>query len=293
MYKHKSIKQTTIGILFILPLFTILTLFIYFGIIYNIYISLFNWNGISEKVFIGLGNYRMLLQDGLFFNALKHTFLFMIICIPSCMVLGLFFSILLHSMKRGQNLYKSIFFIPFVLATVTVGITFKQFYDANFGMLNNILKSLGLESFTRSWLGEPQTALISLAVVYIFSHVGFYMLIYYTNMLSIDKELFEASRIDGATFIDQIRNIIVPLLSKTHIILLILGIIASLKVFDIVWVMTEGGPAGSTELLSTFLFRKALLEFKTGYSSAISVILLMIAAIYTAIQLYLYNIIRR
>jgi raffinose/stachyose/melibiose transport system permease protein len=142
-------------------------------------------------------------------------------------------------------------------------------------------------------LSDTGIALGAIAAVYIFSITGFYMLIYYTSLLSIEQEIFEAAKIDGAGVVGQFRHIIFPMLHGTHATLLILGIIYALKVFDLVWIMTEGGPGGATDLISTYLYRKSLLEYKTGYSSAISVILLLIAFTYTAFQLRVYNKLRR
>lgn len=277
------------GYLYILPVFIFLIVFIYFGIGYNFVISLFKWDGIGDMEFVRLGNYIKMFHDSLFHASLNHTFLFLLVTIPGSMFIGLLFSILLHSGTIAVNLAKSIFFLPYVMAIIVIGIIFQMIYEPNFGLLNQFLSSIGLESLTRQWIGAKETALYSIAVVYIYTHVGFYMLIYYTGILNIDGEVFEAARIDGASIIKQITHVVIPMLKGTHMTLLILGVIASLKVFELVWVMTEGGPGGATELVSTYVFRQALLEFKQGYSAAVSVILLIIAFIYTIFQLKTYK----
>jgi raffinose/stachyose/melibiose transport system permease protein len=288
MTNHNKIPSAYVGYLYILPLFVFLGIFIFFGILYNAFISLYDWNGISEKEFIGLTNYINMFSDQKFYEAMSNTLLFLIICIPGSMALGLVFAVLLHSTSIFRNLFKSIYFIPYVIAIVTIGITFQGIYESNFGLLNETLRMIGLDALAMQWLADPDIALFSIMAAWIFSHVGFYLLIYYTSLLNIDQEIFEAARMDGANIFRQFKSVVLPMLKGSHMTLLILGVIAALKVFDIVWVMTEGGPAGSTELMSTYLFRKSLLEYKTGYSSAISVVLLLIALIYTIFQIRVY-----
>jgi raffinose/stachyose/melibiose transport system permease protein len=277
-----------VGYLYITPLFLFLGVFVFFGVVYNLTISLYEWNGISEKVFVGLDNYVALFSDPKFFEALSHTVQFLVICIPGSMALGLIFAVLLHGTHVLTNVFKSIYFLPYVIAIVTIGVTFQGIYEPNFGLLNQILRWMGLDMLALSWLSDSSIAIYAIMAAWIFSHVGFYLLIYYTSLLNIDQEIFEAARMDGANVFLQFTKIILPLLKGSHVTLLILGVISALKVFDLVWIMTEGGPAGSTELMSTFLFRTALLEYKTGYSAAISVVLLMIGMIYTVFQLRVY-----
>lgn len=281
------------GLYFSLPLLIFVSVFTFFGIFYNIYIGLFEWSGIGSKTFIGIDNYINLLHDPNFYQALANTLYFLVITIPIAMALGLLLATLLNGVWKAGGLFKSIFFLPHVIAVVTIGTAFTGIYEPNFGLLNTVLKHVGLDSLVHSWLSEPGTVLNAIAAAYIFANTGFYMLIYYTSLLSIDHEIFEAAKIDGAGVLKQFRHVILPMLSGTHITLMILGIIHALKVFDLVWIMTEGGPGGATELISTFLFRESLLKYQTGYSGAISVVLLLIAFVYTAFQLRVYNRIRR
>ncbi|MFD0678577.1 MULTISPECIES: carbohydrate ABC transporter permease [unclassified Paenibacillus] len=289
----KKKRSRFTGLYFALPLLIFVSVFTFFGIFYNIYIGFFEWSGIGSKAFIGFDNYVNLFYDPNFYQALGNTVYFLIITIPISMALGLLLATLLNGVWIADGLFKSIFFLPHVIAVVTVGTTFAGIYEPNFGLLNHMLQFLGWNSWTHSWLSEPATSLNSIAAVYIFANTGFYMLIYYTSLLNMDQEIFEAAKIDGAGVVKQFRHIIFPMLMGTHITLMILGIIFALKVFDLVWIMTEGGPGGATELISTYLFRESLLKYKTGYSAAVSVVLLLIAFIYTAFQLRVYNKIRR
>lgn len=292
----KSKKRQTAqwaGYIYIAPVLLFLAVFVFFGIAYNLVISLYDWNGISEKVFSGIDNFSALFNDPKFYEALNHTVQVIIICIPGSMALGLVFAVLLHSTNVFGKFFKSVYFLPHVIAIVTIGITFQGIYEPNFGLLNETLRFLGMDALALSWLADPHLALYAIMAAWIYAHVGFYFLIYYTSLLNIDQEIFEAARIDGANVFRQFTRIVFPLLKGSHVTLLILGVISALKVFDLVWIMTEGGPAGSSELMSTFLFREALLEYKTGYSSAISMVLLAIAMIYTFFQLRVYYRMRR
>jgi raffinose/stachyose/melibiose transport system permease protein len=289
----KKKKHRFTGLYFVLPLLLLVSIFTFFGIFYNMYIGMFEWTGIGSKTFIGFDNYVNLFKTKEFYQALGHTGYFLLITIPISMALGLLLATLLNGVWKGGGLFKSIFFLPHVIAVVTIGTTFAGIYEPNFGLLNEILRGLGLSSWAKSWLSEPATAINAIAAVYIFANTGFYMLIYYTSLLSIDQEICEAAKIDGANVVRQFRHIIFPMLNGTHITLCILGIIHALKVFDLVWIMTEGGPGGATELISTYLFRESLLKYNTGYSGAVSVVLLLIAFGYTAIQLRVYNRLRR
>jgi raffinose/stachyose/melibiose transport system permease protein len=291
--KRRKRRNRFTGLYFVLPLLIFVSLFIFFGIFYNIYIGFFEWSGIGDKAFIGMDNYINLFQDPNFYEALGHTFYFLIITTPISMALGLIIAVLLNGAWFAEGLFKSIFFLPHVIAVVTIGTTFVGIYEPNFGLLNEILRFFGLGAWAHSWLSDTSTSINSIAAVYIFAITGFYMLIYYTSLLSIDQEIFDAAKIDGAGVAKQVSHIIFPMLIGTHITLMILGIIFALKVFDLVWIMTEGGPGGATELVSTYLYRESLLKYRTGYSSAVSVVLLLIAFIYTAFQLRVYNRMRR
>ncbi|WP_235886289.1 carbohydrate ABC transporter permease [Paenibacillus cymbidii] len=290
---YRKRKQRFAGLLFVLPLLLFVAVFVFFGIFYNIYIGFFDWSGIGEKVFVGLGNYAELFRDPNFYDALGHTFYFLLLTTPVSIALGLVLATMLNAVWGASSLFKSILFVPHVIAIVTVGTTFTGIYEPNFGLLNEALRFFGLGSLAHSWLSDPATSLIAIAAVYIFAIAGFYMLIYYTSLLNIDQEIFDAGKIDGAGVYRSFTHIIVPMLKGTHITLLILGIIYALKVFDLVWIMTEGGPGGATELLSTFLYRESLLKYRTGYSASISVVLLLIAFGYTVFQLRIYNRVRR
>ena len=166
---------------------------------------------------------------------------------------------------------------------------FNKIYDNNFGELNYFLDSIKLNFLQHPWLGDPDTALYCLMIANIWQWTGFSFLLYHAGMTQINEELYESARIDGANIFNIVRNIVIPLLKPTHIALLILGVIGTLKTFDIIYLTTRGGPARSTEFLSTYIFQKGILEFKASYASTMALMIVLIALVITVLQVKVYN----
>ncbi|TDF95553.1 carbohydrate ABC transporter permease [Paenibacillus piri] len=276
--------------LYILPIFLFLGVFIYYSLFDTFMTSLYKWNGFSEdKTFIGLSNYAQLLADPIFYQAIRNTLVYMVLTIGVQMVLGLLIALLLKTNVMLKTLYKIIFFLPVVLSHSVVSYVFRHIYDANDGSLNRALEAAGLDALALSWLADPDIALYAIIVINIWAWTGFSFVMYYAALTLIDKELYEAAKIDGAGPFRTVVGITFPLLRSTHFSLIILGVIGSLKQFDYVFLTTGGGPGRSTELLSTYIYKKAILEYNAGYSSAMAVILLVIALLLTAVQLRAYR----
>ncbi len=277
------------GYLFILPMMILFAVFIVYPIIYNIRISFFDWNGISrEKIFIGLANYRSLFQDPVMKTVLKNFFVFAFCTIIIQAALGLFFANLLRKKMKAANLYRTLIYLPIVATPTIVGNIFSKILESNRGYLNEFLRAIHLESLCHSWLAEPKTALICIIVINIWQWTGYSMLVYYTGMLNISEDVYEAARIDGAGAFGQFFKITLPLLRGTHYTIFIMGMIGSLKTFDIPYVLTRGGPNHATEFFSTYINTQSFSLFNQGMSSAIVVIMFLIAMFITAVQLYLY-----
>lgn len=282
-------KIDWVAYIYILPVFVFLGVFVFWGMAYNVYVSFFEWDGISdEKLYVGLDNYVQLMKDAEFHQSLGHTLIFMLIYVSAAIFVGFFLAYLISLGLKGHAFFKSIVFIPHVMPVAVVAMLFGGFYDMNTGLLNQILRGIGLEQWAMPWIAEPGLALYSIAGAFIFSQLGFSFIIYYTGLLSINEEVLEAANLDGAGFWRMCTGIVFPMVRGITISLMIMGVIASLKVFDMVWVMTEGGPGGASELASTYVFRQSLLNFQQGYGSTVSVVLLVAALIITAIQLNIY-----
>lgn len=278
------------NLLYIAPMVLLIALFIYYSIGYIGYVSLLEWNGISsQKTFVGLANYREALQDKIFLNALGHTLIFMVATIVTQMALGLMLAILLKSKVVGKVFYKIIFFMPVVMSNAVVAYVFRRIFDANDGELNAFFEALGLDGLALTWLADPKLALFCLIGINVWQFTGFSFIMYFAGLTMIEKDLYEAVRIDGGGIRHMVRYVTFPLLRSTHFSLVILGVIGALKTFDIVYLTTGGGPAHSTEFLSTYIFTKTLLEYNAGYASALSIVLLLAALLLTWVQLRAYR----
>lgn len=281
--------------LYIVPVLVFAAIFFYYPVGYSARISTLDWNGVSaESKSVGLQNYQdIFTRDLIVRKALGNQIAFGAVVITSTMTLGLTMAILLKSRARLKTVYKVIFFLPVVLASTVSSYVFRRIYDGSTGELNKILIAIELNSVAHPWLADPNTALVALMIVSIWQGTGFSFMLYYAGLTQIDEELYEAARIDGANFFQIIKNIVLPLLRSTHFSLIILGVISILKTFDIVFLITQGGPARSTEFLSTYIFKRGLLEFNAGYASALAMLMIGIALILTLIQLRNYSLNRK
>ena len=276
--------------LYLVPVFLISFALISYAIGYTIYTSLLDWNGISRiRPFVGLDNYTAILRDPIFHQALRNTAVFGVLAIFIQMALGLTMAILLKSNVRWKAVYKVIFFLPVVLAPAVVAYVFRHLYEPNDGELNRMLGWVGVGGLRHAWLADPDTALYAVTAINIWQWTSFSFVLYFAGLSLIDDDLYEAARLDGANFGQLIRHMTIPLLRFTHISLIILGVIGALKTFDIIFLTTGGGPARATEFLSTYIFQRAIQQFDASYSAALSVVLMILAVIATAIQLRVFR----
>lgn len=278
------------NLLYVIPIFILLSVFVYYSLIDTWVTSFYEWNGIDEnRRFIGLDNYIDLVKDPVFYQAIRNTLIFMVFTIFIQAFLGFMIALLLKTDVKLKSLYKTIFFMPVVLSTTVVAYVFRHIYDANNGSLNRFLESIGLDSLAMTWLADPELALYCIIAINIWQWTGFSFIMYYSAMSLIDKDMYEAALIDGASFFRMVRSITLPLLRSTHFSLVILGVIGSLKQFDLVFLTTGGGPGRASEMLSTYIYKKAILEYNAGYSSTLAVVLLIIALALTVVQLRAYR----
>lgn len=282
-------RKSYSGYLFILPMMILFAVFIVYPIVYNIRISFYDWNGISHtKVFVGLENYQTLIQDPVVKIILKNFLIFAVCTILIQAILGLFFANLLRRKLKFADLYRTLIYLPIVATPTIVGNIFSRILESNRGYLNEFLRAIHLESLCHSWLAEPKTALVFIIIINIWQWTGYSMLVYYTGMLNISEDVYEAAKIDGAGAFSQFFRITLPLLRGTHYTIFIMGMIGSLKTFDIPYVLTRGGPNHATEFFSTYINTQSFSLFNQGVSSAIVVVMFVIAMVITAAQLYLY-----
>jgi len=283
-------KKTITPYFLITPIVVLSGLIIYYGVAFNFFVSFQKWNGISPDMkFIGFKNFIDLFSGRVLYIALRNNLIFLLFAVGIQAGLGLLIAVLLRTKPAFSGIFKSIFFFPVVMAPVVIASIFRIIMDPNLGSLNLILKVLHLDFLAVSWLGDPRIALFSIIIVNIFEWMGFSMIIYYAGLLTIPNELYEAAKIDGSGFWTTLFKITIPMLRGSTTTLIVLGIVGSLKTFDIVVMLTGGGPGYSTEFMTTFLYKRALNEYNGGSAAAIGVIILILALIMSVIQIKYYN----
>jgi len=268
---------------FIGPALLIYAVYNIYPIFATFYYSLFDWTGIqAEKTFLGLENYANLMKDRVFFRSLGNNVLLVFASVFTQIPLGLALALLLQSKIKGMRFFRTVYFLPFLMSTVAIAILWMFIYNPTFGVLNGLLSDLGLQSLQRSWLGEKSTAMGAVIATICWQFVPFYMILLRAGLTGIPEELLEAARIDGCTPWGTFTRITLPLLMPTIITSATLSTIGSLKYFDLIFVMTEGGPDSATELMATYMYKQAFRFFSMGYASAISSCMFILAFIAAA-----------
>jgi len=266
--------------LFLLPAGALLGLFVLWPIVSAARLSLFDWNGVgAARRFVGGAHWRALLGDGVFWRALGNNLtivgLSLAVQLPAAMALA----VLLDRGGRRLRFYKLVYVFPMLMSTVSVGILFKYVLDPEFGILNAALRGAGLAGAARSWLGDPSFALLAVTAVVSWQSIPFYMLLFVAALSTIPVELREAARIDGAGEGSYFFRVALPYMKGTVRTACVLSLIGSLKYFDLVWVMTEGGPSHASELMATYMYKKAFMSFEMGYGSAVATALFLVVMV--------------
>ncbi len=275
-------KDTWAIIGFIAPAFIIYGVYVIYSIFMTFYYSMFNWTGIdANMVFLGLENYVRLFQDGVFWTSIQNNFLLVIASLLTQLPIGLIMALLLFSPIKGMRLFRSVYFMPFLMSTVAIGILFIFIYEGNYGLLNAIMGTIGLESLQTAWIGKESTAIWAVIATVCWQFAPFYMILFRATIVGIPEELYEAADIDGASGWQRFKNITLPLLMPIIITSAILSVIGSLKYFDLIYVMTGGGPNNSTELMATYMYKQTFTNFNMGYGSSISFSMFIIAFVVT------------
>ncbi|MFM9107165.1 MAG: carbohydrate ABC transporter permease [Chloroflexota bacterium] len=274
--------------LFLLPAFAIYAVFVLYPILQSIRYSLHEWSGISPGFeFVGLGNYRTLIGDDVFWKALRNNLILVVASIAIQLPIGLGLALLAEQRLRGWRVFRTVWFLPLLMSTVAIGLLWNYIYDPTFGLINTALHTFGLDSWQRGWLGEKETALGSVIAVICWQYIPFYMVLFIAGLTTIPADLLEAARLDGASGWTLFRSVTLPLLRPVIRTSAILSLIGSLKYFDLIYVMTGGGPGDATQLMATYMYENAFTQFDMGYGSAIAVALFLIAFVITGLVLYL------
>ena len=271
--------------MFLLPLLLILVVFLVFPLVSGLLISFHRTNGMSTGEFVYLENYaEALFRDGIFGQALRNTLIFTAGAIVLQTGTGLFLAILISEVHRGRLIYRMVFFAPVVLSMVAVGFVWLWIYAPYFGILSNVLNALGVAEIYYGVLGGQNTALAGIMGAFLWRWSGFNTVIYLAGMQSISNEYYEAARIDGANGFQRFWYITWPLLLPQTYIIVLLTTMGTLKIFDFMWIMTEGGPNHATETVATYIYVTAFRFFRVGYGSAMAFILFAVVLIVTLLE---------
>ncbi|WP_240689217.1 carbohydrate ABC transporter permease [Ammoniphilus sp. YIM 78166] len=283
-------KKGLLILTFMGPALAIYLTYVVYPIISTFYYSLFNWTGIgSTQTFVGLSNYVKLLSDFIFLQSLQNNLLLTLASILTQLPLGLILALLLFAPIRGIRLFRTVYFLPLLMSTVAIGILWTFIYDPSFGIVNQGLGLVGLEAWQAGWLGEKETAFWAVVGTVCWQFTPFYMILFRAAIVGIPEDIYEAASIDGANGWKKFWHITLPMLRPTIITSSILAIIGSLKYFDLIFVMTGGGPDSSTELMATYMYKQAFAQFNMGYASAISFSMFAIAFVITVVFLSVDN----
>ncbi|MEV5575499.1 sugar ABC transporter permease [Spirillospora sp. NPDC052269] len=248
--------------------------------LYSFYYSLTDWNAVGGTAnFIGLRHYTEMAKDEHFWHALKNTAIWTGVAVVVPTLAGLGLALGLAQVKRMQRLIKSLFFLPLALSLVVVGQVWFWIFRPEDGLLNLILGRVGLESWQHSWLSDPDVAFWSVLVAWCWQQVSLAMVVFLAGLTSVQAELVEASKVDGASSLQRLWHVVLPSLRPSFAVVVSLSMINALKSFDIVYVMTEGGPFRKTETLALLVYRSAFKTYDFGYASAVSVVLFVITLI--------------
>lgn len=277
---------------FVLPCLLLYTCLVFVPIIVSFYSGMLNWNGIGTSEFIGFGNFqRMFTSDPVFWPSVRNTFLLagfsMVVQLP----LALGIAILISRFVRRTGFLISSYFLPVILSVAVIGQLWKTVYNpaSMGGMINQILIKFGLDSWTHSWLTEPKVAIYAIIVVGLWQYLGYHILIQFTGIQNIPSDIYEAAKIDGADGFKADRYITLPLIVPIFKISVVLSFIGSLQSFDLIMVMTGGGPAHATDVISSHMYNMSFLSMKYGYGSAIASFLVVVCLAATLIINVLFN----
>jgi len=270
--------------LFLAPAVIFFVLFIAYPIEFIVQGSFFKWSTLANMQFVGLDNYKALLQDKVFGITLRNSLYWIIVTVFIQMLLGFIFAYIIEEkMVRNKSLFRTVFFIPVVTSVVAIAILFKNMFSPYQGLITNALYRVGFKG-PFNWLGDINSAIFGVIAVNIWEWTGWSMLLYIAGISQISPDIKEAAKIDGAKGFRLIRSIYLPLLSSVHKSLVMLGIIGSLQTFALVYSMTSGGPNSASEMPGTYIFRMGFSVQQMGYASAISVVILLIALLLTVTQ---------
>nr|WP_304220063.1 sugar ABC transporter permease [Fredinandcohnia onubensis] len=254
----------------LIPALLIYLVFSIIPIVISMYYSFMEWNGFGPMKFVGFQNFIDIAKDPIFWKAVKNNIYVVIASVFGQIPIALGLALLLNRKVKGAKIFRTIGFMPVVISTVVISLTWNMFYNSEIGFINRFLEAIGLGSIAQNWLGDPKWAMISVCITIIWQFVGLYFIIFLAALQNVPSEVLEAAEIDGASGWKRTLFITIPMIWDSILIAVILCISGSLRTFDLIYVMTNGGPAHSTEVMAIYMYEKTFSSMKYGYGSAVS-----------------------
>jgi raffinose/stachyose/melibiose transport system permease protein len=261
---------------FMMPAVLFFLLIVAGPVVLSLYYSLLKWDGIGKGTFILFDNFKELFVNNrdTFPSSVLHSLLFVVLSVFIQLPISLFFALLLTSGIKKESFFRTVYFIPVIISTVVIGQLWLKIYHPDYGLLNLFLRSVGLESRTRVWIGDLKTVMMSAFVPILWQYVGYHLLLMYAAIKSISPDIFEAAVIDGATPVQTAFRISIPLITPMLKVCVTFSVIGALKIFDLIYVLTNGGPAHASEVPSTLMVKTIFLSYRYGYGSAMAVFII-------------------
>lgn len=276
-------RAVTIAV-FLIPGLILYTGLVVIPILQAIRYSFYKWNGLGAlDQFVGLQNYVNALSDPIFRGAILHNLVILVLSIVIQLPLALGLALMVQRGLRGRTVFRLIFFLPYVLSEVVTGVIWTFIYKPDAGLLNSIFSGIFPNLTPPAWLGNPQLVLLALFLVMTWKYFGLHLLLFLAALQNVPVELEEAASIDGATRWQTIRFVIIPLLGTTAMLSVYLSAIGSIQIFDLVWVMTTGGPIGASEMMATYMYKFGFQRLQIGYGSAVAVIIFLFCLVLSLI----------
>jgi sn-glycerol 3-phosphate transport system permease protein len=277
-------SDSLLFLLFVAPNLFLFGIFTYWPLVYSGYLSLTRWDMISpKKTWVGLDNYSYLLRDDSFRTVLKNTFIFTGGAVGGSLLLGLLIALLLNQPLRLRDGARAVVFAPTLLSGAAISIVWVYIFDPRYGLMRQVLDPFGIPS--PAWLRDTTWAMVAVIIVYIWKNVGFAAVIFLAGLQTIPKDLYEAAKVDGAGTFNRFRNVTLPMLSPISFFLLVTSILNTFQAFDIIQVMTAGGPVDATNTLIYYTYEQGFVAFNAGRAAAASLILFVIMLTVTLVQL--------
>lgn len=281
MVKRKN--KAGIILLFLLPGLLLYIVLVLAPIIQGFILSLYKWSTLHSSHFVGFDNYIAMFQNQIFRTSFKNSCIFMVVTTAAQVILGFLFGYFLSLHLKGYRFYKTVYFIPAVLATVAVGFIWGQIYSPVYGFIRPLMKSMGLGHLYTAPLANGTSALYAVIIVQVWGHLGVQIMMFYSGFMNIPQDVIEMARIDGAKGYKMIIHMILPLSWETTKTVIILQLIANLRAFDLIFIMTKGGPYHATEVLPMHLYLEAFQNIRIGEGSAVGVVIFVLCFLITVL----------